>query len=1077
MKTFRLTWKQVNLGKVRLSKGKQGKIMQDYRRTNVHRKERGQKIGMRSVSLAAIAMMVPTILAPAMDAATAQTRPSSPPSAAPGDPATARQGEEGPSQAEIEAALRAQEAARQLLQPKEAPVIKGIAVRGNQRIEPETVASYLTLQPGMEAEEELLDLQIKTLYQTGLFASVSATMTQDGTLLVEVKENPIVNRILFEGNKRMKEDKFTEEIQLTARSVYTRAKVQADQQRMIELYRATGRFAATVTPKVVPLAQNRVDVIFEIDEGPKTGIAKVNFVGNDVFTSAELRKVILTSESRWWNLFGGSTSNYDPDRLEYERELLRQHYAKNGYADFKVNSLVAELTPDRKEFFVTFNLDEGPQYTVGDVKVRSALDKLDESVVERIVPIREGQTFNGERIENAVESLTFLTGASGYAFVDVNPRLTRYPESKTVDITFEINEGPKVYVERINIKGNTTTLDKVIRRELRIAEGDPFNKVSVNRSEAVIRALGFFSDVEITEKPGSAPDRTELDVAVTEQATGAFSIGVGVSSTDNFIADVSVEQRNFLGRGQALRFRVQASQRTRQVDLRFTQPRFLGRNLTAGGSLFYSRLDNTQRVFGEDRGLGGFVQEQFGFGLNAGFQISEYGQASINYLFSRSDVDFGLNGRITPTFQVPNPNFELIPNPVNTDDDPDNDDPDLPLIPNGPEFITEGATVIGNQLFDPEGNVIDPLDPASPFALPANITQFGLAPFGTTVFGQPLEEGQDPSAFLGDIGLPSFTFDDCSDELVIPQFRCESEGRFTTSLVGATLAFSTINDPFNPRSGWRWRGTLSLAGLGGNVQYVRGEFDAAYYKPLPLLKDFIGALKLRGGYIRGFAGDTVRIQDRFRLGAASFRGFEIAGVGPRIIIPRSINSLAPLEDPETGLPVAPTQTRFANVTNVIGAGGFQTGNNFFASQSIGGNAYLIGSAEVLLPLPLPESYGIRATLFTDFGTVGLVDEETKVLNDNLGFFVNVLGIDVDGDGLIDDTALDQNNPNNPNAGQDFFSGFVAPIQDDLSFRLTAGVTVSWNSPFGPIRFDIAEVFIREFYDEVESFRFSAGTAF
>jgi len=241
-------------------------------------------------------------------------------------------------------------------------------------------------------------------------------------------------------------------------------------------------------------------------------------------------------------------------------------------------------------------------------------------------------------------------------------------------------------------------------------------------------------------------------------------------------------------------------------------------------------------------------------------------------------------------------------------------------------------------------------------------------------------------------------------------------------------------------------GALVVRLLGGNVQYVRGEFDTAYYHPLPVFDQFVGVLKLRGGYIQGFAGDTVRIQDRFRIGGASFRGFEISGVGPRVIVPADGSVLAPFADPDTGEVVFPGAVQLNNVTNVVGGGGFQTGNGFFRSQSIGGNAYLVGTAEILLPLPLPESYGIRASLFTDFGTVGLVDDESKFLNDNPAFFVNVFGTDLDNDGIVDATIIDPTTGEvNPNAGQNFFDGFVAPVQDDLSFRLTAGVTISWNS--------------------------------
>ena len=319
-----------------------------------------------------------------------------------------------------------------------APVIRAVQIKGNQRVEAQTVGSYLPLQVGMQAEQALLDLSLKTLFNTGLFSDVQLEMQNSGTLLIEVTENPIVNQVIYEGNRKVKEDKIIEEIQLTARSIYTRAKVQADVQRIIELYRAKGRFAATVTPKVTPLPQNRIDVIYEIDEGPKTGVAKINFVGNNIFTDNELRGVILTKESRWWRFFS-SNDNYDPDRLEYERELLRQHYGKNGYADFKVLSAVAELTPDRKDFFITFTFEEGPKYTVGEVKVKTTLAKLDEETLRRYVPMRTGDVFDTERVEKAVEAITFATGFTGYAFVDVNPRLQRITETNTMNITFQVN--------------------------------------------------------------------------------------------------------------------------------------------------------------------------------------------------------------------------------------------------------------------------------------------------------------------------------------------------------------------------------------------------------------------------------------------------------------------------------------------------------------------------------------------------------------------------------------------------------------------------------------------------------------
>jgi outer membrane protein insertion porin family len=810
---------------------------------------------------------------------------------------------------------------------QEAPIIQSIAVRGNQRIEADTIASYLVVSPGDRADPALLDLGLKTLFNTGLFSDVQLEMQPDNVLLIDIKENPIVNRLILEGNKRLKDDKITEEIKVAERTVFTRAKVQADVQRIIELYRRKGRFAASVTPKVTPLEQNRVDVIYEIDEGPKTGIAKINFTGNKAFTSGQLRDVVLTNESRWWKLFS-SNKNFDPDRVEYDRELLRQFYARNGYADFQVISSVAELTPDRKDFFITFTVDEGPKYTVGEVKVKTSLAKLDENALEDFVPIESGQIFDGEKVEKTVESITFATGATGYAFVDVNPRLDRNSETKTIDITFEVNEGPRVYVERINVRGNSRTLDKVIRREVRIAEGDPFNRVLVDRSKTRIKSLDYFKEVEIEEKPGSAPDRTELDVTVEEKSTGSFSVGVGISSTENFIVDLSVEERNLMGKGQFLRFRVQASSRTRQVDIRFTQPYFLDRNLAAGFSIFNQRTN-----FRES----GFIRDRYGFGLNAGFQISEYGRGGLQYQFTRDRVDIDTlssailaPGQDPLTLVLPGSSFEVIP-------------------------------------------AIDPL--------------------------------------LGAVDFLRSGFCNFIDNQLTP--TCESEGNFVTSLIGYSLNWDRRDDPIDPTRGWRFGVTQAVAGLGGDVNYWRSEVNGAYYVPLPA--KFVGAFKMRAGYVDGYAGDTVRLSDRFFEGASTFRGFEVAGVGPRFI--------------QRGVP--------AN------ADGDPIG------QAIGGNAYAIGSLELLLPLPLPKSYGIRAALFSDFGTVGMVDKSTKAINENLAFWV-----DPDGDGI-----------------------FIKPVQDDLAIRMSAGVSVSWESPFGPVRFDVSRVFRKEEYDQTEGFRFSAGTSF
>lgn len=885
-------------------------------------------------------------------------------------------------------------ASEEALLAAEANIIRGIGVRGNQRIEAQTIASYLVVQPGDVADERLLDLGVKTLFRTGLFSDVTIAMQPDGTLVIDVEENPIVNRVIFEGNKRVKEDKILEEVQLAARSVFTRDKVQNDVQSIIEVYRRTGRFAATVTPKVKPLEQNRVDVIFEIDEGPKTGVAKVNFIGNEAFSANELRGELLTKESRWWRLFS-SNSNYDPDRLEFERDLLRQFYARNGYADFQVVSAVAELTPDRKDFFITFTVDEGEKYDIGEVRVKTTLDRLDEGALERIVPIRSGQTYDGDRVEKAVESITFATGALGYAFVDVQPRLDRNPATKTIDLTFQVNEGPRVYVERININGNTRTLDKVIRRELRVVEGDAFNRVLVDRSKARIRALGYFGEVEIEETPGSGPDRTELDVAVKEQSTGSFSVGVGVSSTENFILDFSIEERNLLGRGQFLRLRAQASSRTRLVDLRFTQPYFLDRNLAAGFSIFNSRT-NFREV--------GIVRNRVGFGLNAGFQVSEFGRGSIQYQLARDNIEFD---------QAAGPFFTTSPDEFIAQE----------FVAAQISAETTAVTDLGRtgvQGQDSLGTTQTLFQSADgDFFLAGASAPLGIDDNGQIILSADADGA--PVLTVDPTGLdPVFSViagDTC--ELVDNSFnpQCTSRGQFLTSLVGYSLSFDTRDDPIDTTRGWRVSLAQSVAGLGGDVNYVRTEGSGAYHKRL--FGGFIGRLRLRAGYIDGFAGDTVRVQDRFFEGASTFRGFEVAGVGPRFLIAGPNGEL-----------------QFDNDGEIL-------------SQAIGAKIYAIGTAEIRIPLPLPPEYGIRAAIFSDFGTVGLVDDADKIINDD----INQLRIDpVTGVGLV-------------------------PVQDDLGIRVSAGVSVSWDSPFGPVRFDFAEVLRKEEFDQTEGFRFSAGTSF
>ena len=530
----------------------------------------------------------------------------------------------GPALAQTQPTQSPPPAADGPVQTREAQTvtIRRIQVQGNERIESGTVVSYLPIAPGDTVDAARIDVAVKTLYRTDLFSDVR--MEVDGQdLIVKVIENPIINQVIFEGNSSLSTDKLKEEINLHPRSIFTRAHVLADVQKMVELYRRSGRISASINPKVVELPQKRVDLVFEINEGPKTGILRVNFLGNKAYNDAALRDVVVTKESAWYKFFQ-SNDNYDPDRIEYDREQLRKFYTNKGYYDFHVISSIAELEPNQRNFAVTYTIDEGPKYKFGKLLVKTDLKKLNGDLLRLLLPIREGQTFQSDRIENAVDALTFAAGAAGFAFVDIRPRYTANKNSKTVDVTFDVKEGPRVYVERIDIVGNTRTLDPVVRREMRLAEGDAYNRVLVDRSKTEIKRLDFFKTVDIDQIPGSAADKTILRVKVQEQPTGELSFGAGYSSVDHLLLDVGVSERNFRGLGQDLRLRASVGSLRQQIDFSYTEPRFQGRDLRAGFSLYSYRYDYTT--------YSGFNSESLGASLNLGFPLSVNAFLQTHYL-------------------------------------------------------------------------------------------------------------------------------------------------------------------------------------------------------------------------------------------------------------------------------------------------------------------------------------------------------------------------------------------------------------------------------------------------------------
>jgi outer membrane protein insertion porin family len=507
-------------------------------------------------------------------------------------------------------------------------VVREVRIEGTQRIEPETVRSYLLVQPGDPFNDERVDRSLKALFATGLFADVNLRREGD-VLIVRVVENPIINRIAFEGNHKFDEAALTAELQLRPRVVYTRTKVQADVKRLLDLYRRSGRFAASVEPKVIPLDQNRVDLVFEIDEGAVTGISSINFVGNHQFSASRLQETIQTKESRWYR-FLSTDDTYDPDRLTYDRELLRKFYLSQGYADFRVVSAIAELTPAKDGFFVTFTLEEGERYRFGKIDLESKIKELNANEIRPLVTAKEGDWYNADEVEKTITALTDALGNRGYAFVDVQPRVNRNRETHTIDVTFEVQEGPRVFVERIDIIGNQRTLDYVVRREVRLVEGDAFNTSKVRRSQQRIRNLGFFKKVEVTNAQGSAPDRTVVTVEVEEQSTGELSLGGGFSTTDGPIGDVSVRERNLLGKGQDLRVGLTLSARSQQVDLSFTEPYFLDRNIAAGFDLF--QIDQKNQLNAT------YDQFSLGAALRAGYQISELLRQTLRYTIRTDDI-------------------------------------------------------------------------------------------------------------------------------------------------------------------------------------------------------------------------------------------------------------------------------------------------------------------------------------------------------------------------------------------------------------------------------------------------------
>ncbi|TGX56340.1 outer membrane protein assembly factor BamA [Sphingomonas gei] len=859
---------------------------------------------------------------------------------------------------------------------QEVRTIRSLRVEGAQRLEPETVLSYTRLRTGDTFTNETVDQAIKDLLASELLADVSIDTT-GGNLVIRVRENPVINRVIYEGNKRLKQDKISKEVKLAPRQIFTRTAVRADVARIIELYRRQGRFAANVEPKMVSLDQNRVDVIFEINEGPKSKVRQINIIGNEIFSDGKLRGEMATKTSSLMNILSSNTS-YDQDRLAYDQQKLKQFYLVEGYADFRVISAVAELTPDKKDFIITYVVEEGPRYKFGPVTVDSAIRDFDDKKLASALTIKEGQWYNGKAVEDTIEQLSETAGAFGYAFADVKPEYERDREKLTMSMNFHIGEANRTYVERIDITGNRQTQDKVIRREFRVAEGDAFNTFLVKRSQDRINSLGYFQDkFEIERKEGSAPDRIVLVANVEERPNGQLTLSAGFSSLERFILQASIRQGNFRGMGQTVSASVDYSSYSKSVELGFTEPYLFNTNIALGGTLF--RQDyNAFNYIGSDRSTT-YSQVATGGQLVAGLPLTEYWTLSGRYTLRQDNVTLDKSS-----------------------------------------FYTNGAC-------------------------------------------DPLKAGR---------------------------YYCEAVGNRITSLVGVSLIYDSLNSRLRPSRGQRISVGGDFAGLGGEVKYLRARFDGDKYWNVG--SGFILSLSAEGGYIHSLekaaeGSDPVRITDRFYLGEPQFRGFDIRGVGPRV---QRIGF--------TGDAAAGTQLLITDKDQIV-------------DDALGGKAYYVTKAELEIPLGAGAAeLGLRPSIFVmagslfgitrpgrtiDFeqakdgsgkllfnkdGSPTLLPKQQKDTSGNPLFVVNSSGANA---GAVTPCQVGYGTTPTSCVGTSinvaytttpFFEQFVG---DSARPRVSVGFGVNWNSPFGPLRIDVAKVLLHEKGDDTKLITFNVGTQF
>ena len=771
----------------------------------------------------------------------------------------------------------------------QAQSVNSIVVEGNRRVEAATVRSYFRPGPGGHIGPAEIDQAIKALFATGLFSDVHISHA-GGRLVVRVVENPVINEVAFEGNHKAKDAQLQAEVQSKARGTLSKPTVQADVQRIIEIYHRTGYYDVTVVPQVIELPNNRVNLVFKITEGKKTVVKEIRFVGAHAFGANRLKRVIKTTEANWL-AFLQTTDIYDPDRVEADRDLLRRFYLKHGYADVRIVSAVGVYDPAKKGFVITFTIDEGPQYHVGTVDVVSNVHALNPNSLRNQLRIHAGEVYNADLVQKSVEEMTIEAARNGFAFANVKPRGDRDFKRRLINLVFVVEEGARAYIERINIHGNTRTRDYVIRREFDIGEGDPYNRALIDRAERRLKNLNYFKSVKITNEPGSAPDRVIINVDVVEKPTGEFSIAGGYSTADGFISQVSIADRNLMGRGQFAKASLAYGQYSQGFDLTYVEPYLFGYRMAGAVDVFGKKNESTSYV--------SYDSNTIGTKLSLGFALTEELAIQPHYSIYRQDIS--------------------LPDQFNC-------------------------------------------YPASSSCQPAS--------------------------------LP---------------VRLElAQGPVTVSLVGTTLTYNTLDNINVPTSGFYAKLTQDIAGVGGDVNFIRTTGEVRnYYEVLP---DVVSMVKLQGGNVSAWGGQQLRMLDHFFLGPDLVRGFAPAGIGPRDVTSGTTN------------------------------------------DALGGSLYWGATLEVQTPLYfLPREIGIKLAAFADAGNLWDYQGPTA---------------------------------GSAPAGTPYQTVLVG-LDNPADIRSSVGVGLIWDSPLGPLRFDLAYPLTKycstlggtQVCDRTQFFRFSGGTKF